>query len=70
MTQPTIKAEQSFKVWADIEVAWCYEVTATSKEEALKMFNSGNHDFDVVEEQIGSAKVNQIIDEDDNLTIF
>lgn len=62
--------EQTFQVWADVEVAWCYEVTATSKEEALEMFNSGNHDFNVVEEQIGSAKVNQILDEDNNLTIF
>ena len=62
--------QKVFKIWADVEVAWCYEVTATSEEEALEMFSSGNHDFDVVEEQIGSAKVNQIIDEDDNLTIF
>lgn len=61
--------DKTFKVWADIEVSWCYEVQAESKEEALKMFDSGNHDFDVVEEQVGSMKAVQIIDEDNNLTI-
>jgi hypothetical protein len=57
-----------FLVLADVECAWEYEIYANSQEEALKMWRSGNHEFHVNNEMIGSVKATHIEDDEYNVT--
>lgn len=63
MTEP-----KRFLIMCDIECSWEYEIFADTKEEALQMFKTGNHEYYVYQEHIGDIKATHIQDDNHNIT--
>tara|TARA_R100000734_G_C3312096_1_gene103035 strand:+ start:571 stop:768 length:198 start_codon:yes stop_codon:yes gene_type:complete len=57
-----------FVVLADVEVSWEYEIYADNQEEALEMWNTGNHEYHVINEIAGDVKFVRIEKENTNDT--